>query len=134
GEKSIARMYGVDVRDLSGADHLGDVQITVGAACRANTYGFVGEAHVQSIAVRFRINCHRGDIQFLAGTDHTQGDFTTIRYQYLAEHRGKPASATSFWQDGWRIGLVHIRRAGRFLPSHAPAHRSRRLQFRSSIS
>ena len=90
GEKSIARMYGVDVGDLGGADHVGDIQITVGAACRSYTYGFVGKAHVQSIAVRFRINRHRGDIQFLARTDHTQGDFTTIRYQYLAEHRGKP--------------------------------------------
>ena len=37
-------------------------------------------------------------------------------------------------KDERRRGLVHIRRAAHFRPRHAPAHRSRQLQFHSSIS
>src|ERR1700752_3672315 len=126
-------MYGVDVGDLGGADHVGNVQIALGTAWRPYADGLVGKAHVQRITIGFRINRNGGDIQFLAGADHTQSDLTAISDQYFAEHGGRP-EPTSSLQHGWRIALAHIRRAAHSRSGPARVRRSRPLQFRSSIS
>jgi len=41
---------------------------------------------VQGIDVRFRVNGERPNAELFAGTDHTQGDFTAVRYQDFLEH------------------------------------------------
>src|SRR5689334_14314315 len=52
GKKSVARMYGVYIRDFGGTDHVRNIQVALGAACRADTYSFIGKTHVQRIAIR----------------------------------------------------------------------------------
>ena len=48
------------------------------AAWRSDAHRFVRIAHVQGIAVRFRIHRNAGDSQFLARADDSQGDFPAV--------------------------------------------------------
>src|SRR6202035_4382666 len=85
-QKPVSRMNGIHVGDFRRADYLWNVQVTLTAARRPDTHRFIREAHVQRIAVRLAIHCHRGNTQFLAGTDNPQGDFPAISYKDFLEH------------------------------------------------
>ena len=84
-EKAVAGMDGVDVGDLGGADHGGNVEVAAGALGRADADGLVGEAHVQAVAVGLRVDGDRADAQFLAGADDAQGDLAAVGDQDLLE-------------------------------------------------
>ncbi len=88
GKESVAWMDRVHVGDFGGADHLRDIQVAFAGARRPDAHGFVGEAHVQRVAVRLRVNRDRGDAQLLARIDHAQGDFTAIGYEDFSKHFG----------------------------------------------
>src|SRR6266853_887367 len=85
-EKAVARMYRIDVSNFRGADYLRDVQVTLTRPRRPDADGFIGEAHVQRIPVRFGVNRDGGDSQFLARINHAQGDFTTIGNEDFSKH------------------------------------------------
>src|SRR5205814_9013028 len=73
---------------------------------------FVGEAHMERIAVRLRIHRHRGNAQLLAGADAPQGDLPSIGDWDFQKHNGVPA-ISSGWDECQREA-VRIRRAVRF--------------------
>ena len=104
-KKAVAGMDGVDVGDLGGADDRGNVEIAARAFGRADADGFVGEAHVQAVAVGFRIDGDGLDAQILAGADDANGDLAAIGDQDFLEH----ISA-----GGWRTGPLRTPPAGRF--------------------
>ena len=76
----------VNVRNLGGADHGGNIEVTLRKLRRADTNCFVGKTDVQRVAVCLAIDCDRLDAEFLARTDDAQGNLTSIGYQYLLEH------------------------------------------------
>jgi len=53
---------------------------------RADADGFIGETHGQRVAVGLAVDGNRADAQFLARTDHAQGNFSAIGDQNLLEH------------------------------------------------
>ncbi len=72
-------MNGVDVGDFGGADHGGDIEITLRELRRADADRFVGKAHVQRIPIGFAVDRDRADAEFLARADDAQRDFSAIR-------------------------------------------------------
>ena len=77
-QETIAGMDGVGPGDLRGADDRWDIQIAAGTLGRTDADGFVGEAHVQAVAVGLRVDRYRPYAQFLAGAHDTQRDFAAI--------------------------------------------------------
>src|SRR3954447_1258463 len=78
-------MNRIDVEDLSGADDGGNVEITLRGRRWSNTCGFVGEAHVQRIAIDVAVNGDRLDAHLLAGPDDATSNLAAIGYQDLLE-------------------------------------------------
>src|SRR5713226_3969666 len=76
----------IHIGDFRGADNLRDIQIAFAASRGADTYGFVGKAHRERVAVRFRINGDGGDAQFFTGANNPQGDLPAIGYKDFLEH------------------------------------------------
>ena len=58
GQKAIAGMNGINVRDLGGADDGRDIQIALSGGAPADADGFVRKAHVERVAVR-RLNARQ---------------------------------------------------------------------------
>ena len=77
-EEAVAGVDGVHTGDLGRADDGGDVQVAAGALSRADADGFVGEAHVEALAVGFRVDGDGADAQLLASANHSQRDFPTV--------------------------------------------------------
>ncbi len=73
-----------------------DVEIALRQLRRADADGFVGEADVKRVAVSFAVDGYGADAQFLAGTNHPQGNLSAIRNQDFLEH----------WVD--RCGKDHV--------------------------
>ena len=86
GQQTVARMDGVHVGDFRRADHRRNVEIALRQLRRADANSFVGETDVQRIAVRLAVNGDGADAQLLAGTDHPQGNLSTICDQDFLEH------------------------------------------------
>ena len=68
----------VHIGDFRGADHLRNIQIAFAAARRADADGFIGEADVERIAIRLRIDGDGRDAQLFARADDSQGDFPAV--------------------------------------------------------
>ncbi len=103
-QETVAGMDRVDVGDLGGADHRRNVEIAARAFGRADANGFVGEAHVQAVAVGLRIHGDGLDPEILAGADDAHGDLAAIGDEDFLEH----ISAA-----GWRTALLRTRPGGR---------------------
>ena len=85
-EQSVAGMDGVDVGNFGSGDDGGNVEVAVGGARRANADGFVGEAHVQRVAIGFAIDGDGTNSEFTARVEHAQSNFTAIGNQDLTKH------------------------------------------------
>jgi hypothetical protein len=85
-QETVAGMNGIDVRDFGGADHRRNIEITARTLGGPNADGFIGEPHVQAVAIGLRVNGHRLDAQILAGADDANGDFASIGDQDFLEH------------------------------------------------
>ena len=66
-QKSVTRMYRLNVRYFSRAYYAGYVKITRGTRSPADTDGLVGEPYVQGIYISLRIYGDCADAQFFAG-------------------------------------------------------------------
>ncbi len=97
-------MNRVHVGDFGGADYGGDIEIAARALGGSDTNSFVGEAHVQAVAIGFRINRDGADSKILAGADNADGDLATIGDQNFLEHISG---------DEWRTGLLRTPPRGR---------------------
>src|SRR4029079_15561949 len=78
-------MNRIDVEYLSRADDGGNVEITLRGRRWSNTRGFVGEAHVQRIAIDVAVNGDRLDAHLLAGPDDATSNLAAIGDQDLLE-------------------------------------------------
>ena len=88
GQKSIAGVDGIGVRDFCGADDAVDFEVALGAYGGADANGFVGELHMEAVEIGFRIDGDRLDAEFLAGADDAKSDFAAIGDQDFFEHGG----------------------------------------------
>src|ERR1019366_7360484 len=91
-KQAVTGMDGVHVGDFGGADHRGNVEITLRQLRRANANRLIGKAHMQRIAIRFTVDCDGPDAEFLACANDAQRDLAAIRYQNFLEHDGKALS------------------------------------------
>jgi len=66
-----------------------DVQIT-GDGIGADVIGLVRLLHMQGVAVGLRVDGHRGDAQFGAGTHDAHRDFTPVGDEDFADHGAWP--------------------------------------------
>src|SRR5579859_7674894 len=80
-------MNSVSSRDERGADDVGNIEVAFAACSWPDTDMFVGQAHRKRIAISFGVGDDAGDAHLTAGADDSQGDFTTISYQYFTKHR-----------------------------------------------
>src|SRR5262245_24943417 len=87
GEKSVPRMYRVDVGDFGRRDDLRDVQVALRRGRGADANHFVREAHVQGVAVGLGIHGDCFDTEFTTGPNDPAGDFTTIGDKNFFEHK-----------------------------------------------
>ena len=62
-----------------------DVEIRFGGGRGAYGIGFVGFQNVQCGTVEFRINCDRGNAEFVAGANEAHRNFATVRDQDFLE-------------------------------------------------
>ncbi len=92
------------VGNLGRADNGWNVEIAERAFGRADAHRLVGKAHVKAVAVRFRVNRHRGDPQFLAGADHTQGNLTPVGDQDFVEQPFGRKIAAGAPDAGFQVG------------------------------
>ena len=66
-----------------------DLQVALGAGSGADADGLIGELDVHGVDVRLGIDGDGFDIEFLAGADDAEGDFTAVGDEDFAEHGGK---------------------------------------------
>ena len=72
-------MDGLNVGDFRGADDRRNVEVAFLEAWRTDADGFVGEFHMQRVTVGLAVDGDRLDAQLLAGANHSQGDFPSVR-------------------------------------------------------
>ena len=65
GQKTVTRMYRVRTGHFGGGDDGVNIQIAHGRRRRADAHGFIGHAHMQTAAVRFRIDGYGLNAHFL---------------------------------------------------------------------
>src|SRR5262245_16956004 len=87
GEKSVPRMYRVDVGDFGRRDDLRDVQVALRRGRGADANHFVRELYVQGVAVGHGMHGDGFDAEFTTGPDDPAGDFTTVGDKDFFEHK-----------------------------------------------
>src|SRR5215813_13781982 len=108
GKKPVSWMNRVNVEDFGGREDLRDVQVTLRGGRGADAPGLVCEAHVQGVAVGYRMHGDGFDSQFTAGPDNPAGDFTTIGDQDFFEHTTVGAGSGQ-WAVGGGRNSIHCR-------------------------
>ena len=78
-------MNGINIKNLSGANNRGNVQITLGRRCRPDARSLVGETHVERVAIHIAVHGDRADAHLLTGPDDPTGNLAAIGDQYFAE-------------------------------------------------
>ena len=85
-QEAVPGMDRVGAGDFGGAEDGRHAQIAVGAPGRADADVFVGEAHVQRVLVRLRVDRDGLDAELAARANDAQRDFAAIGDQDLLEH------------------------------------------------
>jgi hypothetical protein len=104
-EEAVAGVDGLDVADLGGADEAGDVQVAFRGGGGADADGFVRQAQVGRVAVRFAEDSHDFDAQVAAGPDDAQGDFAAVGNKDPLEHSHQP-SAVGVTDGRFRLNVA----------------------------
>ena len=81
-----SRMDSVCSGDQCRTDDILHVQIALRRRSRPDTHSLVSELCMESVAVRFRINCNSLNSHLSAGTDNTYSNFSAICDQYFSNH------------------------------------------------
>ena len=81
-QKTIARMYGVNVGNFCCAHNSRNIQIAQRGTGRADTNSLVGKSQIWAVRVSFGIHCDSLDAHLVAGADDTQCNFAAISYEY----------------------------------------------------
>ena len=85
-QQPVAGMNRFHIGDLGGRDHGRHIQVAVGQPRRTDADGFVGEAHVQRVAVRLAVDGDGANAQLATGIENAQRDFAAIGNQNFTEH------------------------------------------------
>ena len=96
GEKAVAGMDGVHALVQRGGEELFHVQVGLARRGRADQHGFFGVAHVQRVRVRFGVDRHGADAEFLAGADDPDGDFAAVDDEDFGEGRVRHGNLDEF--------------------------------------
>ena len=112
GQEAVSRVHRLRTGDLGGGNDPSRLQVRLSGAGRPDADGFVGEADMQRLPVRLRIDGDRRNVELAARPHDAQRDFSPVRDQQLAEHPAAP-----------RVRLV---RRGREAVRSRPAPRCRR--------
>ena len=86
GQKAIARMNRLDVGNFGGADDARNVEVAIDRRRRADADRLVSQSQVRSVAVGFAENGDHLHAQIAAGANHSQSNFTAVRYQNALKH------------------------------------------------
>ena len=93
GEKTVSGMDGIDIGNLGSTDDAVDFQIAFTAGCRTDTDRLIGELHMEGVDIRFGIDGHGANAEFLAGTNNPQGNLPPIGDKDFLEHEfGDPVA------------------------------------------
>ena len=75
----------IGIGDLSRRHQMRDVEVRIPAGRATDAHGLIGEFDVEAVLVGRGIYRDGLDTHFAAGSDHTKGDLTPVRDQYLLE-------------------------------------------------
>lgn len=87
-EEAVAWVNSVYIRNLRRADDAINPQVGFATSRFTDADGFISHLDVHGVDICFRINRDGADVQFLAGTDDPNSDFTTICYENFLKHEG----------------------------------------------
>ena len=96
-KKSVTWMNRIHIRDFRRADDAIYLEVTFRTGGFADANGFVGHMHMHRIDIRFGINRHRADVQFLACADNSNRNFSAIGYEDFLEHDYKGRILNNAW-------------------------------------
>jgi len=88
GKKAVARMNRVHICHFRGADNAVDAKVTLGRSGLADANGLVRHLDVHGVGVNLRIDRDGADVQFFAGADDADGNFSAIGDQDFFKHDG----------------------------------------------
>ena len=81
GEEAVAGMDRLDVADLGGRDHMGDLEIALDTLGRPDADRLVGQSQIEGIPVGFAVDGDRFDAEFAAGADDSQSYLASVGNQ-----------------------------------------------------
>ncbi|CAM5610442.1 hypothetical protein SNARM312S_06594 [Streptomyces narbonensis] len=84
GKEAVSGVDGVRVRVLRGLQHLGHVEIAGRRGVTAQSERLVSRPDVQGVPVRVGVDGYAADTGVPARPGHTDSDFATVGYEYLA--------------------------------------------------
>ncbi len=85
-QEPVARMNRVRAADLRRADDRRDVQVALLRGRRADADRLVGEANVERVGVRLRVDRHRRDVELPTRANDAHRDLAAVGYEDLREH------------------------------------------------
>ena len=86
GEKSVARMHGLDIPDFCRTDDAFDLQVAFQGLWRPDAPGLVRQFQVVRSFVGFAVDSHRFDTKFTTGSNNSKSNFAAIGYQNSLKH------------------------------------------------
>ena len=101
GQKAVARMNRISSAGDRCREDVGNVQVALAAWGLTHAHGFVGQLHMEGIAVDGAVDRHGGNSQFAATAQDSKCDFATVGDQQFAD--GHPRRAGCSGQG--RCGL-----------------------------
>ena len=85
GQESVAGMHRVGPDAASHIDQLIDPKVALRRLIRPDGIRFVGQPHVQRIAIAFGIHGNRGEAHVAARPDNPHGDLAAVGDKYLVQ-------------------------------------------------
>ena len=86
GQKTVAGMNRIHIRDFRRADDAVNAQIAFRGSRFADTDRLVGHLDMHRVGVNLGIHRDRADVQFLAGADDADGNFSAVGDQDFFKH------------------------------------------------
>ena len=100
GQKAVAGVNGIGAGYFGGGNDGGNMQITLRRRRGADAHRFIGELHMQAVAVGFGMHGNGGDAHFAAGAQYAQSDFTAVGNQNFFQHKASFRMISDKVSDG----------------------------------
>jgi len=79
-------MNGIHPGNFCRTQDIWDISVAQSPFRRPYTNMFIGIAHMQGVGIRFRINGHGFNAEFLTGPDYSNSNLSPIGYQNFFKH------------------------------------------------